>query len=229
MKKMYQLGEMNFGERVLVYRMRVQCINNRNLYITENKIYTVFEGEFIQTNGEKKFTLLKIEDDYGSIIPYEAQFFSVVSSNTENYVIRKIEEEKYKLTHKYISYKGFWSMLYEEVGASLDDFWAAKKDIYKREMTKEEMKGILVGVNDNEKDFILELWIENKDDHFIDEVIEICRKKLHEHKVTESNDLLFKYLNEFQDDRVNDFFIEYLTENHDVNEEINKIVCSYFN
>ncbi len=115
-------------------------------------------------------------------------------------------------------------MLYEEVGASLDDFWAAKKDIYKR-----EMKGILVGVNDNQKDFILELWIENKDDHFIDEVIEICRKKLHEHKVTESNDLLFKYLNEFQDDRVNDFFIEYLTENHDVNEEINKIVCSYFN
>lgn len=210
-------------------RMRVQCINNRNLYITENKIYTVFEGEFIQTNGEKKFTHLKIEDDYGSIIPYEAQFFNVVSNNIENYVIRKIEEEKYKLTHKYISYKGFWSMLYEEVGTSLDGFWAAKKDIYKREMTKEEMKGILVGVNDNEKDFILELWIENKDDYFIDEVIEICRKNLHEHKVTESNDLLFKYLNEFQDDRVNDFFIEYLTENYDVNEEINKIVSSYFN
>ena len=210
-------------------RMRVQNINNRNLYITENKIYTVFEGEFIQTNGEKKFTHLKIEDDYGSIIPYEAQFFNVVSNNIENYVIRKIEEEKYKLTHKYISYKGFWSMLYEEVGTSLDDFWAAKKDIYKREMTKEEMKGILDGVNDNEKEFILELWIENRDDYFIDEVIEICRKKLHEHKVTESNDLLFKYLNEFQDDRVNDFFIEYLTENYDVNEEINKIVCSYFN
>ncbi|MEM5011300.1 hypothetical protein WKH57_11315 [Niallia taxi] len=209
--------------------MRVKCINNSNLYITENKIYTVYEGEFIQTSGGKKFTLLKIEDDYGSIIPYEAQFFSVVSNNIENYVISKIEEEKYKLTHKYISYKGFWSMLYEEMGTSLDDFWAAKKDIYKKEMSIEEMKGILAGVNDDEKDFILELLIENKDNHFIDEVIQICRKKLHENKITESNDLLFKYLNEFQDDRVNDFFIEYLTDNYDVNEEINKIVSSYFN
>ncbi|MFP9128428.1 hypothetical protein [Niallia sp. BSM11] len=210
--------------------MRVKCIDNsKNLYLTEDKIYTVYEGEFKQANEEKEFTLLKIEDDYGSIIPYEAQFFDVFSNNIENYAISKIEEEKYKLTHKYISYKGFWSMLYEEAGTSLDDFWAAKKDIYKQEMSKEEMKEILEGINENEKDFILELLIEIKDDKFIDQVIGICRKKLNKHAILGSDDLLFKYLHEFQDDRVNDFFIEYLTEYYDGNEEINKIVSSYFN
>jgi len=112
--------------------MRVKCIDNsKNLYLTEDKIYTVYEGEFKQANEEKEFTLLKIEDDYGSIIPYEALFFDVLSNNIKNYAISKIEEEKYKLTHKYISYKRFWSMLYEEAGTSLEDFWAAKKDIYK--------------------------------------------------------------------------------------------------
>jgi len=85
------------------------------------------------------------------------------------------------------------------------------------------MKEMLEGINENEKDFILELLIEIKDDKFIDQVIDICRKKLNNHTIFKSNDLLFKYLHEFQDDRVNDFFIEYLTDYYGRNEEINKI------
>ena len=136
--------------------MRVKCIGNSNKLpnITVNKIYTVYEGEFITINKEKHYVMFKIQDNYGSIIPYDAGCFEITSDKNTNYVEKKIAEDKYKFTHKFISYDGFWSMLYDEAGTSLDDFWKAKRDIYELEMSKEEMGETIKG--DSEMNYRIE-------------------------------------------------------------------------
>lgn len=211
--------------------MRVKCVQNKKKFpnIVLNKTYTVYEGEYVLVSNKKYNINFKIQDDYGSIIPYDAECFEVISDKNSNYVEKKITENKFKFTHKFISYDGFWSMLYDEAGTSLDDFWNAKKDIYMVEMSKEEMCEIIKGKNDDERDFIMKLAIEIKDDYFIDDVIKFCRKQLLEWSVNNGLEILFLYLSNFKVDRVNDFFIEYLSEYEKGTEDINKIVNNYFN
>ncbi|PJI09251.1 MULTISPECIES: hypothetical protein [Clostridium] len=210
--------------------MRVKCIENSNKLpnITVSKIYTVYEGEFITISKEKHYVMLKIEDDYGSVIPYDAGYFKIISDKNTNYVETKIAENKYKFTHKFISYDFFGSMLYDGVGTSLDDFSEAKKDIYKLEMSKEEMHEIIKGDNEDERDFILELAIEVRNDCFAEDVIRLCHKQLNEWKMDKSLETSFLYLSNFKNDCVNDFFIEYLSENEKGNEKLDKIVIDYF-
>ncbi|MEC1262254.1 hypothetical protein P9D34_17890 [Bacillus swezeyi] len=212
--------------------MRVKCIekDNRVPDITKNKIYSVYEGEFKNKFKEKKYISFRIQDDYGSVIPYEAKYFEIISNKNTNYVEKKIAEDTHKFIHKFISYDGFWSMLYDEEGTSLDDFWRAKKDIYKLEMSKDEMHEILQGENEDERDFILDLLIEVKDDHFIEDAIKLGRKHLHEWIINnQSLETLFFYISCFKDDRIDDFFIEYLSENEKGNDKLDKIVNDYFN
>ena len=53
-------------------------------------------------------------------------------------------------------------MLYDEAGTSVDDFRSAKKDIYKLEMSREEICEIIKGDNQDELDTILELLLEKR-------------------------------------------------------------------
>lgn len=211
--------------------MRVKCVENKKKfpYITLNTIYTVYEGEFLLVDNKKYYSMFRIEDDYASVIPYDAECFEIISDKNTNYVERKIAEGKYKFTHKYISYDFFWSMFYDEAGTSLDDFWKAKKDIYMLEMCKEEMCGIINGENEDERDFILNMSIEANDDYFIDDVIKICRKHLKEWSTNKSLETLFLYLSNFRYESVNEFFIEYLSEGVTGTEKLDKIINDYFN
>lgn len=210
--------------------MRVKCIENSNRpNITINKIYTVYEGEFIADKCERQYVMFKIQDDYGSVIPYDAKYFEISSNKNPNYLEKKLSESKYRFTHKFISYDKFWSMLYDEAGTSLDDFWSAKKDIYKLEMSREEICEVIKGDNQDELDFILELLLETKDSSFIEEVIRLSHKQLNERMLNQNVETAFLYLSEFKNDCVNNFFIEYLTENERGNEKLDKIVSNYFN
>jgi hypothetical protein len=211
--------------------MRVKCIDNKNKLpnITVNEIYTVYEGEFIVRFNEKHYIVFKIQDDYGSVIPYDAKYFDIISDENTNYIEKKISEDKYKFTHKFICYDKFWSMFYDEVGTSLDDFWIAKKDIYKLEMGKEEICEIIKGDNEDERDFILELLLETRDNYFIEEVIRLCYKQLNGWTLNQNFEIVFLYLSQFKNDCINDFFIEYLSEYEKGNEKLDKIVSDYFN
>lgn len=211
--------------------MRVKCIERDNSLpdITQNKIYSVFECEFIKNDEEINYNSFRIQDNYGSVIPYEAKYFKIISSNNSNYVEKKIAEDKYKLTHKFISYNGFWAMFYEEDGTSLDDFWRAKKDIYIQEMSQDEMREILQGENQDERDFILELLMETKDDYFIEDSIKIGRKQLKEWTTNHSLETLFLYISRFKNEKIDNFFIEYLSENEKGNDKLDRIVSDYFN
>lgn len=210
--------------------MRVKCVeNSSNPNLTINKIYTVYEGEFIVNAYEKRYLMFKIQDDYGSVIPYDAKYFEISSDHNPNYLEKEISENKCRFTHKFISYDKFWSMLYDEAGTSLDDFWRAKKDIYKLEMSREEICEIIKGDNQDELDIILELLLETKDGNFIEEVISLSQKELNEHIPNQNLETAFMYLSEFKNDCVSHFFIEYLSENNKGNEKLDEIVSDYFN
>ncbi|MCT1398466.1 hypothetical protein M4D81_05540 [Paenibacillus sp. p3-SID867] len=210
--------------------MRVKCIeNSKNPNLTINKIYTVYEGEFIADAYERLYIMFKIQDDYGSVIPYDAKYFEISSDKNPNYLEKEISENKYRFTHKFISYDKFWSMLYDEAGTSVDDFRSAKKDIYKLEMSREEICEIIKGDNQDELDTILELLLEKKDSNFIEEVIRLSHKEMNKRMFNQNIETAFLYLSEFKNDYVNNFFIEYLSENEKGNEKLDKIVSDYFN
>ena len=80
--------------------MRVKCIDNAKKlpYITLNKNYSVYECEFLYEDGVKQYSCFRIQDDYGSIIPYSARYFKIISDCTKNYTERKVAENKYIVT-----------------------------------------------------------------------------------------------------------------------------------
>ncbi|TVX94884.1 hypothetical protein [Cohnella terricola] len=210
--------------------MRVKCIENSNRHnITINKMYTVYEGEYIADAYERQYVMFKIQNDYGSVIPYDAQYFEISSDKNPNYLEKEVSENKYRFTHKFISYDKFWSMFYDEAGTSLDDFRSAKKDIYKLEMSRGEICEIIKGDNQDELDFILELLLETNDSNFIEEVIRLSHKQLNERMLNQNVETVFLYVSNFKNDCVNNFFIEYLSENEKGNEKLDKIVIDYFN
>ncbi|MCR3759660.1 hypothetical protein KYB31_11785 [Clostridium felsineum] len=211
--------------------MRIKCINNSNKLpnITINKVYTVYEGEVTISVGEKQYYMFKIEDDYGSVIPYEAKYFEIISNKNTNYIEKNISENTYKFTHKFISYDKFWSMLYDEAGSSIEDFWNAKKDIYMSEMGKQEMYEIIKRDKEDERDFILKMLLETNDDCFIENVIKLCQKQFSEWTLNKNMETEFLYLSHFKSDCINEFFIEYLAEIEKGNEKLDRIVYEYFN
>ncbi|MBI6874873.1 hypothetical protein [Clostridium aciditolerans] len=71
----------------------------------------VYEGKFIISAKEKHYVMFKIQDDYGSVILYDAKNFEIISDKNTNYIEKKISEDKYRFTHKFIRYDGFWSIL----------------------------------------------------------------------------------------------------------------------
>ena len=73
--------------------MRVKCIeNSKNPNLTINKIYTVYEGEFIADAYERLYIMFKIQDDYGSVIPYDAKYFEISSDKNPNYLEKKYQK-----------------------------------------------------------------------------------------------------------------------------------------
>lgn len=209
--------------------MKVKCIaNGKEPALTINKNYIVFEGEFTLNDGIKEYTVFNIENDHGSIIPYNSKYFTISSDNNNDYVNEKAGENKYDFNYRSIAYWKFWSMLYDEAGNSIEDFIIAKQELYRSELNKEEILNRLNGDNVDERDFIVELLREDKNCEFIDDVIRICKTQLDQWKDNNDLDTLFNYLSEFKNETVNQFFIDYLSENEKGNETLDKIVYKYF-
>ncbi len=210
--------------------MRVKCKNNKNKEqrLTLNKNYSAYEAEYIDENGTKEYIIFKIEDDYGSVIPYEANNFEIISDCNNNYVKKQINDNKVVLTHSLITDRYFWSRLYDDDYEMKKLFIKAKKDIYTSEMTKEEILEIINGNNFDERDFVIDVLIEQKNDYFIENIIKICKMQLDKWIDNSNLETLFKYLSIFKNDSVNEFFIEYLSENEKGNEILDNIVYKYF-
>lgn len=209
--------------------MKVKCIDNgKNVALTINKNYIVYAGEFTLNEGSKEYILFKIENDHGSIIPYNSKYFTISSNDNNNYINEKVGENKYDFNYRSIAYWEFWSMLYDEAVNSIEDFRIAKQELYRSELNKEEILNRLSGDNVDERDFIVELLREDKKCEFIDDIIGICKTQLDQWKDNNDLDTLFNYLSEFKNETVNQFFIDYLSENEKGNEILDKIVYKYF-
>lgn len=209
--------------------MKIKCIENKGCpYITVNKNYIVYAGEFTVENGFKEYNVFKIEDDYGSVIPYESKYFSIISNNNANYIKEEVGENKYEFNYKVIAYKEFWSMLYDEAGNSIEDFRVAKNELYRSELNKEEILNRLGSDNIDERNFIVNLLTEEKNEEFIENIIKICKTQLDQWKDNYNLDILFNYLSGFKNETINEFFIDYLSENEKGNKKLDKIVYNYF-
>lgn len=66
-------------------------------------------------------------------------------------------------------------MLYDEAGDSIKDFISVKKELYRSDLIKEEIIEKLNSYNIDERNFIVELLIEDKNGKFIDNVMETQR------------------------------------------------------
>lgn len=209
--------------------MRVKCINNKNKEhrLTLNKNYSVYEAEYVDKEATKEYIIFKIEDDYGSVIPYDANNFEVILECNNNYVRKQLDDSKVILTHSFITDKYFWSRVYDDDCEMKKLFIKAKKDIIS-EMTKEEILEIISGDNFDERDFIMDVLTEQKNDYFIEIILKTCKIQLDKWIDNSNLETLFKYLSIFKNDSVNDFFIEYLSENEKGNEILDNIVYKYF-
>lgn len=196
--------------------------------LSTNTDYIVYGGEFSLNNNVREYSEFRIENDQGSIIPYDANQFIIIIDINNNYIINKIVDNRFKFNYKNIAYDKFWSMLYDEAGTSIDDFRIAKKELYSSELTKEEIKNRLIGSNIDERDFMANALIEDKNCEFIEYVIEFCNEELNKWIDTIDLESLFKYLSKFENDKVNEFFIKYLSENEKGHEVLDEIVYNYF-
>lgn len=210
--------------------MRVKCINNKEKThrLTLNKNYTVYEAQSSIGDQSTQYNLYRIEDDYGSVIPYESSNFEILSEVNDNYNKKILDNNEVILIHSFIDIKYFWSRFYDDDPEMIELFIKAKKDIYRNEMTNEEVFGIIDRDNSDERDFLIDMLIDNKDDNYIEKIITICKEKLSKWENGESLETSFKYLSTFKNDKVNDFFIEYLSENEKGNDVLDKIVYDYF-
>lgn len=209
--------------------MKVKCIDNdKNPALTINKNYIVYAGEFTLNDEIKEYTLFKIENDHGSVISYNSKYFTISSDNNNDYINKKVKENKYNFNYKSIAYWEFWSMLYDEAGNSIEDFRTAKQELYMSELNKEEILNKLNSNNIDERDFIVELLRDDRNCEFIDEIIRICKIQLDQWKNNNDLDVLFNYLSDFKNETVNQFFIDYLSENEKGNEILDKVVYKYF-
>lgn len=209
--------------------MKIKCINNSDkLQITINKSYVVFGGEFSENNCIKTYTSFKIEDDYGSIIPYEAKKFEVVNENIKNYIINKVSDNTFEFDYKYISYWDFWSMLYDEAGTSINDFNRAKQELFRNELSEEEIIEKIYDEKLDERDFIINLLTIDKNDKFIPIVISFCRNHLNQWKNPSELENMFLYLSKFKAESVSQFFIDYMIDNEKGTKSIDLIVDNYF-
>lgn len=211
--------------------MKVKCIkNNKNIGLTINKNYIVYAGEFVLNNGIKNYIFFKIEYDNGSVIPYEASNFIIISYNYENYIEREINDKnRYEFNYKSIAYWEFWSMFYDEVGNSIQDFLIAKRELCIKEFCYDDILSILNSDNLDEKEFIIEILTLEKNDTFIKYIIKICKEKLDKYNKINELIFLFTYLKEFKsNEEINNFFIEYLSENEKGNNLLDNIVYRYF-
>ncbi len=209
--------------------MKVKCIDNgKNPALTINKDYIVYAGEFTLNDEIKEYTLFKIENDHGSVIPYNSKYFTISSDNNNDYINEKVEKNKYGFNYRSIAYWEFWSMLYDEAGNSIEDFRTAKQELYRSELNKEEILNRLNSDNIDERNLIVELLREDKNCGFIDEISRICKIQLDQWKNNNDLDVLFNYLSDFKNETVNQFFIDYLSENEKGNEILDNIVYKYF-
>ncbi|HCQ89883.1 MAG TPA: hypothetical protein DIU45_09250 [Clostridium sp.] len=208
--------------------MKAKCIDNgKNPALTINKDYIVYAGEFTLNDEIKEYTLFKIENDHGSIIPYNSKYFTISSNNNNDYINKKVEGNKYDFNYRSIAYWEFWSMLYDGAGNSIEDFRTAKQELYRSELNKEEILNRLNSDNIDERNLIVELLREDKNCEFIDEISRICKIQLDQWKNNNDLDVLFNYLSDFKNETVNQFFIDYLSENEKGNEILDKIVYKY--
>lgn len=209
--------------------MKVKCIDNsKEPELTINKNYIVYAGEIDLNNGIKEYILFKIENDYGSVIPYNSKYFTISSNNNNDYVNEEVGENNYEFNYRSIAYWEFWSMLYDEAGNSIEDFRIAKQELYRSELNKEEILNILNNGSVDERNFIAELLMEDKNCEFTDDIIRICKKQLDQWKNNNDLYVLFNYLSDFKDETIEQFFIHYLSENQQGNEILDKIVYKYF-
>ncbi|MDO5558753.1 MAG: hypothetical protein Q4F95_04055 [Oscillospiraceae bacterium] len=211
--------------------MRVKCIINKEKThrLTLNKNYTVYEAKCSTGDQPTQYNLYRIEDDYGSVIPYESRNFEILSEVNDNYNKKILDNNEVILIHSFIDIKYFWARFYDDDPEMIELFIKAKKDIYSNEMTNKEIFEIIDQDNSDERDFLIDMLIDNKDDNYIEKIITICKEKLSKWENSESLESLFKYLCTFKNDKVNDFFIEYLSENEKGNDVLDKIVYKYFN
>ncbi len=159
--------------------MKLKCIENRGYpHITIGQSYVVFGGKFILDESIKKYTLFRIEDDYGSIRLYKAENFHIESNHNTRYKVEDLGMREYQFNYHIVSYPKFWSMFYDDIERAQLDYQKAKKELYRYELDKIDMINIVTRGNKAVKNFVIELLREDKDDVFLETIINSCKETI---------------------------------------------------
>ncbi|MEH6937907.1 hypothetical protein V7056_08600, partial [Bacillus sp. JJ664] len=83
--------------------MKIKCLMNKGSSgLTLDKYYLVFGGEYL-LGDSKEYIIFKIQNDYGSVIPYRADLFQVVTNNEMNYIHKNVDGKIYAFDHQNIA------------------------------------------------------------------------------------------------------------------------------
>lgn len=210
-------------------KLKVKCIDiSKKTILTINKSYIVYGGEFSLNKGVKKYKRLIIENDNGSLNPYDASSFDIIINIDDSYSVNNVDDDTFKFIHNKISYEYFWDMFYNDVNTAIMDFDFAKKELYIKELNKDEIKTKLISDNVDERDFISDMLIEYKKYDFTEDVIDFCNNELNKWIRNVPLESLFKYLSSFENSMVNEFFDKYLLETEKGHKNLDDITYAYF-
>lgn len=210
--------------------MKVKCIASREkLTLTINTAYVVYGGEFSLDGSNKKYDKFIIENDNGSVMPYNASSFDIVVDIDDEYVTTNLKDEKFEFIHNEISYEGFWSMFYDDVKSTINHFNVCKKWLYIKQLNDDEIKAKLTSYNIIERDFMANVLSEYKNDCFIKFVADFCNEELNKWINYIPLESLFKYLGTFKTSVTDEFFENYLSQKEKGHKRLDNIMYEYFN
>lgn len=209
--------------------MKVNCINcKEKSTLSKNSNYIVYCGEFSLNSFGIKYDRFFIENDNGSLLPYDADSFVIIFDIDDKYIISNLQDNKFKFAHKEISHNEFLEMFYDDINTAINHFNVAKKELYIKELNEDEIKTKLIINNIDERTFMANILAENRNCDFIKFVIDFCNDELNKWTRNTPLESLFAYLASFKNSLTDEFFNNYLLEMEKGHDTLNNIAYNYF-
>lgn len=210
-------------------KIKVRCIDNREkLTLTINSAYIVYGGEYSLNDFGEKYNKFIVENDNGSVMPYEASSFDIILDIDDNYIVTDLTNGKFKFIYNKISDDKFWEMFYNDVNIAISNFNIAKRELYINELNDDEIKYKLTSSNILERDFIADTLSEYKNSSFITFVADFCNEELNKWINYVPIESLFNYLKTFKTCETEEFFYNYLLESDKGHKALDDITYKYF-
>lgn len=127
--------------------MKVRCIDTKRLNgeggyqsLKAGMEYTVLaiefydksESSFSESIGD--FTLYRIKDNEGNVVPFPAKLFEITSEKLPAcWVISKEKDGSYSILPKLWSRAGFWEDYYNDDDIAIEEFEKAEREILSQE------------------------------------------------------------------------------------------------